>query len=88
MNSPLNDEDSTLEDILNQTVGLEVVGTRTSWVAVSKEWEGRTPRVCVGGVGMMAWLKGSLWVGRDNGSLGVGWPGWREVGGALKTKRE
>lgn len=43
-----------------------------------------TPSVCVGGVRMlevvMAWLKGSLWGGRDNGSLGGGWPGLREVG--------
>lgn len=75
MSSPLKDEVSTLEDILSQTVGLEVVGTGTSWVAVSKEWEERTPRVCVGDVGMleamMAWLKGSLWVGRDNGGRWV-----------------
>lgn len=76
MSSPLKDEVSTLEDILSQAIDFEVVGTRTSGVTVSKEWEGRTPPGCVGSVGMlevvMAWLKESLWGGRDNGSLGGG----------------
>lgn len=72
MSSPLNDEVSTPESILTQAV----VRMRTSWLGVSKEWEGGTPECVWRGVGMlemvMAWLKGSLWSGRDNGSLGVG----------------